>query len=82
MGRVLFVRNFVAPGVLNHAGSLGLILTVVDAFFTCFGEDKPSNSETPRFLKTLTYVARWETPLLFAYVGIFIHFAGMLDHVG
>ena len=54
-----------AVGVLNHAGSLCLISKVVDAFFVCFGEDKPSNSETPRFLKTfdcgrvLIHLYRW-----------------------
>ena len=64
----MFVRKFVAlwaMGMLNHAGSLWLILKVVDAFFVCFGEDKPSNSETPRFLKTfdcgrvLIHLYRW-----------------------
>ena len=75
----MFVRKFVAlwaVGVLNHAGSLCLILKVVDTFFTCVGEDTPSNSETPRFLKTfdcgrvLIHLYRWvgETFFLFAFL--------------
>ena len=74
----MFFRKFVAlwaVGVLNHAGSLCLILKVVDAFFTCFGEDTPSNSETPRFLKTfdcgrvLDHLYRWvgETSFFFGH---------------
>ena len=65
--------------MLNHAGSLCLISKVVDAFFVCFGEDKPSNSETPRFLKTfdcgrvLIDLCRWVGDTSFFCISI--HFA-------